>query len=41
MPLQHRRRYAAGIHDDLPVGDITQPKSSPHKLVQVRVAPQP
>ena len=32
MPLQHRRGYAADLHRGLPTGDITQPRSSPHRI---------
>jgi hypothetical protein len=42
MPLQHRRGYAADLHRGLPTGDITQPGSSPPRIVwRVRAAIQP
>ena len=42
MPLQPRHGYAAGIHHDLPTGDINRSRSSPPKRDgRVRVATQP
>jgi hypothetical protein len=40
MPLRLRHGYAAGIHRGLPIGNINQPRSSPH-FVQIRTATQP
>jgi hypothetical protein len=40
MPLRLRHGYAAGIHRGLPIGNIDQPRSSPH-FARIRTATQP
>ena len=41
MPLQPRCRYAAGIHDSLPVGDILTDEGVRHGEPWLRAATQP